>query len=53
VEANGGTVAVVEGDRRLLKVTDTDDLALVATWLGVQPAIPIGEDELELDEEDE
>jgi 2-C-methyl-D-erythritol 4-phosphate cytidylyltransferase len=53
VEANGGTVAVVEGDRRLLKVTDTDDLALVATWLGVQPAIPIGEDELELDEDDE
>ena len=53
VEAQGGTVAVVDGDRRLAKVTDAEDLALVATWLGVQPAVPIGEDELELEEDDE
>ena len=53
VEARGGRVAVVEGDRRLLKVTDSEDLALVATWLGVQPAMPIGEDELELEEDDD
>ncbi len=33
VEARGGRVKVVEGDRRLLKVTDPDDLALVETWL--------------------
>jgi 2-C-methyl-D-erythritol 4-phosphate cytidylyltransferase len=33
VEANGGRVKVVPGDRRLLKVTDPDDLALVETWL--------------------
>jgi 2-C-methyl-D-erythritol 4-phosphate cytidylyltransferase len=33
VEARGGRVKVVEGDRRLLKVTDADDLALVETWL--------------------
>ncbi len=33
VEARGGRVKVVEGDRRLLKVTDTDDLALVESWL--------------------
>ncbi|MFN2470351.1 MAG: 2-C-methyl-D-erythritol 4-phosphate cytidylyltransferase [Gaiellaceae bacterium] len=53
VEARGGRVAVVEGERRLLKVTDSADLALVATWLGVAPAVPIGEDELELEEGDE
>jgi len=34
VEARGGRIKVVEGDRRLLKVTDADDLALVETWLG-------------------
>jgi 2-C-methyl-D-erythritol 4-phosphate cytidylyltransferase len=33
VEANGGRVKVVPGDRRLLKVTGPDDLALVETWL--------------------
>jgi 2-C-methyl-D-erythritol 4-phosphate cytidylyltransferase len=33
VEAHGGRVKVVEGDRRLLKVTSVDDLALVETWL--------------------
>jgi len=33
VEAQGGRVKVVEGDPRLLKVTDTDDLALVESWL--------------------
>ncbi len=34
VEAQGGRIKVVEGDRRLLKVTDADDLALVESWLG-------------------
>ena len=53
VEARGGRIGVVAGDRRLLKVTDTEDLALVATWLGVQPAVPIAEDELELEEDDD
>jgi 2-C-methyl-D-erythritol 4-phosphate cytidylyltransferase len=33
VEAQGGRVKAVEGDPRLLKVTSTDDLALVASWL--------------------
>lgn len=33
VEARGGRVRVVEGDRRLLKVTDSADLELVASWL--------------------
>jgi 2-C-methyl-D-erythritol 4-phosphate cytidylyltransferase len=33
VEARGGRVKVVEGDRRLLKVTDAEDLALAETWL--------------------
>jgi 2-C-methyl-D-erythritol 4-phosphate cytidylyltransferase len=33
VEAAGGRVKVVEGDRRLVKVTDADDLALVESWL--------------------
>jgi 2-C-methyl-D-erythritol 4-phosphate cytidylyltransferase len=33
VERNGGRVAVVEGDRRLLKVTTVEDLALVESWL--------------------
>ena len=34
VEAQGGRVKVVEGDPRLLKVTDADDLALMEGWLG-------------------
>ena len=33
VEARGGRVKVVPGDRRLLKVTDADDLQLIASWL--------------------
>jgi 2-C-methyl-D-erythritol 4-phosphate cytidylyltransferase len=33
VEARGGRVKVVVGDRRLLKVTTQEDLELVATWL--------------------
>lgn len=33
VEAAGGRVRVVEGDPRLLKVTDAADLELVASWL--------------------
>jgi 2-C-methyl-D-erythritol 4-phosphate cytidylyltransferase len=33
VERSGGRVAVVEGDRRLLKVTTAEDLALIESWL--------------------
>jgi 2-C-methyl-D-erythritol 4-phosphate cytidylyltransferase len=33
VEARGGRIKVVDGDRRLLKVTDAEDLALVESWL--------------------
>jgi 2-C-methyl-D-erythritol 4-phosphate cytidylyltransferase len=33
VEARGGRIKVVEGDRRLLKVTDPEDLALVESWI--------------------
>jgi 2-C-methyl-D-erythritol 4-phosphate cytidylyltransferase len=33
VEADGGRVRWVEGDSKLLKVTDADDLALVESWL--------------------
>jgi 2-C-methyl-D-erythritol 4-phosphate cytidylyltransferase len=33
VEARGGRVKVVEGDPRLLKITDRADLELVASWL--------------------
>jgi 2-C-methyl-D-erythritol 4-phosphate cytidylyltransferase len=33
VESQGGRIKVVEGDSRLLKVTDADDLALVESWL--------------------
>jgi 2-C-methyl-D-erythritol 4-phosphate cytidylyltransferase len=33
VEAQGGRVKWVDGDPRLLKVTDADDLALVESWL--------------------
>jgi 2-C-methyl-D-erythritol 4-phosphate cytidylyltransferase len=39
VEARGGRVKVVEGDRRLLKVTDAADLELVA-WLLRQQTAP-------------
>jgi len=34
VESRGGRIKVVEGDPRLLKVTDAEDLALVESWLG-------------------
>lgn len=33
VERRGGSVCVVDGDPRLLKVTTRDDLALVESWL--------------------
>jgi 2-C-methyl-D-erythritol 4-phosphate cytidylyltransferase len=33
VERAGGRVVAVEGDRKLLKITTADDLALVASWL--------------------
>jgi 2-C-methyl-D-erythritol 4-phosphate cytidylyltransferase len=33
VEAAGGRVRVVPGERRLLKITDPEDLALVESWL--------------------
>ena len=33
VQAAGGRVTVVEGDPRLLKVTTSDDLAKIASWL--------------------
>jgi 2-C-methyl-D-erythritol 4-phosphate cytidylyltransferase len=33
VEARGGRVKAVPGDRRLLKVTEPEDLELVASWL--------------------
>jgi 2-C-methyl-D-erythritol 4-phosphate cytidylyltransferase len=33
VEARGGRVKIVAGDRRLLKVTTREDLELVASWL--------------------
>ena len=33
VEARGGRIKVVEGDRWLLKVTSEEDLALVESWL--------------------
>jgi 2-C-methyl-D-erythritol 4-phosphate cytidylyltransferase len=36
VEAQGGRVKVVEGDRRLLKITDADDLAVVESWLAAE-----------------
>ena len=53
VEARGGRIAVVDGDRRLLKVTDAEDLALVSTWLGVAPALPIPEDEFDDDDDED
>jgi 2-C-methyl-D-erythritol 4-phosphate cytidylyltransferase len=33
VEARGGRIKIVRGDPRLLKVTDREDLELVASWL--------------------
>jgi 2-C-methyl-D-erythritol 4-phosphate cytidylyltransferase len=33
VEARGGRIKAVEGDRRLLKVTSPEDLELVSRWL--------------------
>jgi 2-C-methyl-D-erythritol 4-phosphate cytidylyltransferase len=33
VEAGGGRVRVVQGDPRLVKITDASDLALVESWL--------------------
>lgn len=33
VEARGGRIKVVPGDRRLMKVTETADLEVAATWL--------------------
>lgn len=33
VEANGGRVKVVHGDPQLLKVTTTEDLARIASWI--------------------
>jgi 2-C-methyl-D-erythritol 4-phosphate cytidylyltransferase len=33
VEARGGKIKAVEGDRRLLKVTSPEDLELVSKWL--------------------
>lgn len=38
VEARGGRVTVVPGDRRLLKVTTPDDLVLVESWLAAEHA---------------
>ncbi len=38
VEARGGRVKVVPGDRRLLKVTTADDLAVVESWLAAERA---------------
>ena len=38
VEARGGRVTVVPGDRRLLKVTTAEDLELVSAWLGSSSA---------------
>ncbi len=38
VEARGGRVKAVPGDRRLLKVTTPDDLALVERWLAGERA---------------
>jgi 2-C-methyl-D-erythritol 4-phosphate cytidylyltransferase len=33
IEASGGRVRAVAGDRRLVKITDASDLALVESWL--------------------
>ena len=38
VEARGGRVKAVEGDKRLLKITSVEDLALVESLLGENPA---------------
>jgi 2-C-methyl-D-erythritol 4-phosphate cytidylyltransferase len=42
VEGAGGRVKVVEGDPRLLKVTTTDDLAKIASWLRAGQRRPDG-----------
>ena len=34
VEAARGRVRIVDGDEKLLKVTDPADLEVVSTWLG-------------------
>jgi 2-C-methyl-D-erythritol 4-phosphate cytidylyltransferase len=39
VEARSGRVKVVEGDRRLLKVTTAEDLALVESWLNAEESL--------------
>jgi len=36
VERAGGRVRVVEGDQRLLKVTTSDDLARIESWLKLE-----------------
>jgi 2-C-methyl-D-erythritol 4-phosphate cytidylyltransferase len=38
VEARGGRIKIVPGDRRLLKITDQGDLDLVESWLVPAPA---------------
>jgi 2-C-methyl-D-erythritol 4-phosphate cytidylyltransferase len=38
VEARGGRIKIVPGDRRLLKITDQADLDLVESWLVPAPA---------------
>ena len=37
VEARGGRIKIVAGDRRLLKITDQADLDLVESWLAPAP----------------
>jgi 2-C-methyl-D-erythritol 4-phosphate cytidylyltransferase len=39
VEAQGGRIAVVAGDPRLLKVTSPSDLELVSSWLSKDPDV--------------
>jgi 2-C-methyl-D-erythritol 4-phosphate cytidylyltransferase len=38
LEARGGRIKVVPGDRRLVKITDRTDLKLVEGWLAAAPA---------------
>jgi 2-C-methyl-D-erythritol 4-phosphate cytidylyltransferase len=38
LEARGGRIKVVPGDRRLVKITDRADLKLVEDWLAAAPA---------------
>jgi 2-C-methyl-D-erythritol 4-phosphate cytidylyltransferase len=42
VEAAGGRVRIVDGDRRLVKVTEPADLALVASWLATEGGASAG-----------